>query len=138
MPNFGAPKRRGSSGSADELESLFGDESPNGALNGSFMEQVIDNDQPSQSQESVSENTEQKEMCRDVFLTSSIDGAISLWDRRQEGIIARLAAGPKGTPPWCMSVFSRRDVAKVGLLGNKWRLHICRTAKRDGRRILHA
>jgi len=103
IPTFEPPKRRGSTGSGDELESLFGDESPNGTLNGGLMDQVIDNDQAPESQE-TSDQPEQREMCRDVFMTSSIDGAISLWDRRQDGIIARLAPGPKGTPPWCMSV----------------------------------
>jgi len=104
MPTFEPVKRRGSSGSGDELESLFGDESPNGTLNGGLMDPVVESEQPSQPQETSSDQPEQREMCKDVFMTSSIDGALSLWDRRQEGMIARLAPGPKGTPPWCMSV----------------------------------
>ena len=70
-----------------------------------MMDSIVGNDQ-SASQETVPlEPVEsERDMCRDVFLTSSIDGTLSLWDRRIDGIVARLAPGPKGTPPWCMSV----------------------------------
>ena len=99
-------RRRGSLGSNNSLESLFGDGSPNGTMNEGLMDPVIDNDQPTTTQETVTdEAVSEKETCRDVFLTSSIDGAISLWDRRQDRMVARLAAGSRGAPPWCMSVF---------------------------------
>jgi hypothetical protein len=86
------------------LESLFGDESPNPAMNGGFHDSVIDNQA---SQETVADEApSQQEICRDVFLTSSFDGAVSLWDRRRDGMVARLAPGPRGTPPWCVSVMT--------------------------------
>ena len=37
-----------------------------------------------------------------TFLSSSIDGSLSIWDRRQPSPIARLLP-PRGTPPWCMN-----------------------------------
>lgn len=37
-----------------------------------------------------------------TFLSSSIDGPLSIWDRRQPSPVARLLA-PRGTPPWCMN-----------------------------------
>jgi hypothetical protein len=99
-------RRRGSLGSDNSLESLFGDESP-GGLNEALMDEVIDNrDQNEASQESIVPDAPQTEqqVCRDVFLTSTSDGAITLWDRRRDGMVARLAPGGRGAPPWCMSV----------------------------------
>ena len=37
-----------------------------------------------------------------TFLSSSIDGTLSIWDRRQPSPVARLLP-PRGTPPWCMN-----------------------------------
>lgn len=37
-----------------------------------------------------------------VFLASSIDGMVRIYDRRQDAPISRIQPG-KGTPPWCMS-----------------------------------
>ncbi|KAJ4367929.1 Transcription factor spt8 [Didymella sp. IMI 355093] len=37
-----------------------------------------------------------------TFLSSSIDGSLSIWDRRQPSPVARLSP-PRGTPPWCMN-----------------------------------
>ncbi|XPS68748.1 Transcription factor spt8 [Ascochyta lentis] len=37
-----------------------------------------------------------------TFLSASIDGSISIWDRRQPSPLARLQP-PRGTPPWCMN-----------------------------------
>jgi hypothetical protein len=76
-------------------------------MNEALMDSVIDNDQDTKPQETISEApSPDQQICRDVFLTSSFDGGISLFDRRVDGIVARLAPGPKGTPPWCTSVFS--------------------------------
>lgn len=73
-------------------------------MNG-MMDSIVGNDGNETSQETVpQEPVESEQECRDVFLTSSIDGTLSLWDRRRDGIVARLAPGPRGTPPWCMSV----------------------------------
>jgi WD40 repeat protein len=97
-------QRRGSLASNNSLESLFGDESPNGTLNDAMLDSVIDNDQPT-TQETVSDpSSSGQQICRDIFLTSSFDGGISLWDRRRDGMVARLATGSKGAPPWCTSV----------------------------------
>jgi transcriptional activator SPT8 len=38
----------------------------------------------------------------DVFLSSCIDGTMSIWDRRQSEAVARIPL-PPGVPPWCMS-----------------------------------
>lgn len=38
----------------------------------------------------------------DVFLSSCIDGTMSIWDRRQSSAISRIPV-PRGVPPWCMS-----------------------------------
>ncbi|KAF1357516.1 WD40 repeat-like protein [Lizonia empirigonia] len=37
-----------------------------------------------------------------TFLSASIDGTLSIWDRRQPSPLARLQP-PRGTPPWCMN-----------------------------------
>ncbi|KAF1925841.1 WD40 repeat-like protein [Didymella exigua CBS 183.55] len=37
-----------------------------------------------------------------TFLSSTIDGTLAIWDRRQASPIARLLP-PRGTPPWCMN-----------------------------------
>ena len=41
----------------------------------------------------------------DVLLSSSMDGQVTLIDRRERGLVGRLAASEKA-PPWCMSVSS--------------------------------
>ena len=74
-------------------------------MNEALLEPVIETNQPETTQEPTTDDaTSEKQTCREVFLTSSIDGAISLWDRRQDRMIARLAVGSRGAPPWCMSV----------------------------------
>ncbi|KAF3031470.1 Transcription factor spt8 [Didymella keratinophila] len=37
-----------------------------------------------------------------TFLSSSIDGMLAIWDRRQPSPVARISP-PRGTPPWCMN-----------------------------------
>lgn len=37
-----------------------------------------------------------------TFFSSSIDGSLAIWDRRQPSPVARLLP-PRGTPPWCMN-----------------------------------
>ena len=74
-------------------------------MNEGLLDPVIENGQPEITQEpATADAPSEKQSCRDVFLTSSIDGAISLWDRRQDRMIARLGVGLRGAPPWCMSV----------------------------------
>jgi hypothetical protein len=69
------------------------------------MDPVIETEFSTSSQEIMAkEPSAEKQVCTDVFLTSSIDGTISLWDRRQDRMVARLGPRPLGTPPWCMSV----------------------------------
>ncbi|BEJ10977.1 hypothetical protein CspHIS471_0103990 [Cutaneotrichosporon sp. HIS471] len=43
-----------------------------------------------------------KEMSNDILLTSSMDGQVTLFDRRQGGPVGRLIPGDRA-PPWCMS-----------------------------------
>lgn len=73
-------------------------------MNGMMDSIIGDDNEASQETIPLEPVDTERQMCRDVFLTSSFDGAISLCDRRRDGIVARLAPGPKGTPPWCMSV----------------------------------
>lgn len=47
----------------------------------------------SDTRESLSEST---------LLSSSFDGVLRIWDRRQPNPVARILP-PRGTPPWCMS-----------------------------------
>lgn len=47
--------------------------------------------------------TEYKQMSNDILLTSSMDGQVTLFDRREGGSIGRLIPGDRA-PPWCMSV----------------------------------
>lgn len=47
--------------------------------------------------------TEYKQFSSDVLLTSSMDGQVTLSDRRVGGAVGRLQPGERA-PPWCMSV----------------------------------
>lgn len=47
--------------------------------------------------------TEYKQFSNDVLLTSSMDGQVTLTDRRVGGGVGRLVPGERA-PPWCMSV----------------------------------
>ena len=105
-------------------------------MNEGLLDPVIETDQPEPTQEpTIDDAISEKQICRDVFLTSSIDGAISLWDRRQNRMIARLAVGSRGAPPWCMSVppLSLRDFNQLGMLVCEWRFHLCWPTEWDGR-----
>lgn len=42
------------------------------------------------------------EQSHSIFLTSSIDGSIDIWDRRQQSKAAAIKV-PNGVPPWCTS-----------------------------------
>ncbi len=129
-------RRRGSLGSNNSLESLFGDEPPNGTISEGLLDPVIENDQPETTQgPTTDDGPSEKQTCRDVFLTSSIDGAITLWDRRQDRMIVRLAAGSRGAPPWCMSVrlSPQHDSDELGMLVCEWRFYLCWTTKWDCR-----
>ena len=80
-------------------------------MNEGLLEPVIESNEPETTREPTTDGaSSEKQICRDVFLTSSIDGAISLWDRRQDRMIARLAVGSRGAPPWCMSVYPSPSV----------------------------
>lgn len=48
----------------------------------------------------------------DVFLSSCIDGTMSIWDRRQSNPIARISV-PRGVPPWCMSTCWSLDGSSI-------------------------
>lgn len=50
---------------------------------------------------------EYKTMSNDILLTSSMDGQVTLFDRREGGAVGRLVPGERA-PPWCMSVSPRR------------------------------
>ncbi|KAL9130429.1 MAG: hypothetical protein Q9217_001396 [Psora testacea] len=36
-----------------------------------------------------------------TFLAASIDGSLRIWDKRQQGAVAKIT--PQGVPPWCMN-----------------------------------
>jgi WD40 repeat protein len=117
-PSIFDDRRRGSLASNNSLESLFGDESPNGTMNEALLDPVIDNDESTVNQESVYDTpSSEQQLCRDVFLASSYDGGISLWDRRRDGMVVRLAPGSKGTPPWCTSVYPSPYSTQIRLVG---------------------
>ncbi|TXT08271.1 uncharacterized protein COLE_05195 [Cutaneotrichosporon oleaginosum] len=46
--------------------------------------------------------TSYKAMSNDILLTSSMDGQVTLFDRREGGAVGRLIPGDRA-PPWCMS-----------------------------------
>jgi transcriptional activator SPT8 len=97
-------RRRSSVASDNSLESLFGDGGESVHTNGLLTEDVIDSAGAHEQEKIPPPQEEKKEVCKEVFLCSSIDGAITLWDRRQNHKIEKLGRSPRGTPPWCMSV----------------------------------
>lgn len=49
-----------------------------------------------------------------IFMSSSIDGAINIWDARVSGSSPVLRLGvPDGTPPWCMTASWSNDGDKI-------------------------
>jgi hypothetical protein len=117
-------------GSNNSLESLFGDESPGGNVNEGLLDPVIEGDQSLTSIEMEPEQTSlEQQPCKNVFLTCSIDGAISLWDRRRDKVVAQLAPAPKNTPPWCMSVIPYLIMLMIDLLVYEWGFYLCRSTK---------
>lgn len=80
------------------MESLFGDDDDD---SGSSPKQT----EPDQEPEPEPESTEVKPPVHSysVFMTSTIDGTISIWDRRMKTRAASAAAVKNVTPPWCES-----------------------------------
>lgn len=74
----------------DDMDSLFGD------------------DELEQEQNSNPES-EDKRFDPNIFLTSSMDGSLNIWDlRASKGSVLRIPV-PKTTPPWCMSLCWSND-----------------------------
>ena len=51
---------------------------------------------------SFTDSVSREQTSESTFLSSSFDGSIRIWDRRQPNPIARIVP-PRGTPPFCMS-----------------------------------
>ncbi|CUM65394.1 uncharacterized protein PRCAT00003030001 [Priceomyces carsonii] len=85
-----------------DIDSLFGDsdnEKENG--NGRKIAETKEKAIPKINHDS-SKVSNQKYSNENVFMSSSIDGTINIWDARTSNPVLRLGVS-KGTPPWCMS-----------------------------------
>ncbi|KAM9909627.1 hypothetical protein OXX69_005258 [Metschnikowia pulcherrima] len=92
--------------SNSDVDSLFGsDEEDENGDNGANV-----------SRSSMkSETSNNKTVTEDkIFMSSSIDGAINIWDVRVSGSSPVLRLGvPEGTPPWCMTASWSNDGDKI-------------------------
>lgn len=82
----------------DDMDSLFGDEDdeqPNG-------KQQRSNKQQHRRLSTTNSSTTQQGLDDNVFLSSSIDGSVNIWDLRTNQQVLRFKT-TKGTPPWCVS-----------------------------------
>lgn len=77
----------------DDMDSLFGDDDDDDDNRNNVTDKPKENNQPGDPQSEVDEN---------VFLSSSVDGSLYVWDVRTHKHVLRLKP-PKGTPPWCVS-----------------------------------
>lgn len=80
----------------DDMDSLFGGDEEEGE------------DTNPKSSSSTQEQPAQTRLDDNVFLSSSMDGSLYVWDVRMQKHALRLKA-PKGTPPWCVSACWSHD-----------------------------
>lgn len=96
----------------DDMDSLFGDDEEEGSANEGQKNGVgTDGDIKMEDGEekpkmnntnSASSSKKSNEISHSVFLASSIDGIVDIWDRRQEKRVARIRPH-EGVPPWTAS-----------------------------------
>ncbi|PGH16780.1 hypothetical protein AJ80_05095 [Polytolypa hystricis UAMH7299] len=60
-----------------------------------------DTSDPVKAEESTQDDQQPTIVSDTTFLSSSIDGTIRVWDRRQQDPVARIP--PRDVPPWCMN-----------------------------------
>lgn len=94
----------------DDMGSLFGDEEEEEGSGNEGLKQDTDgdikmeggDDKVKDSKTNNQENKKVNEISHSVFLSSSIDGIVDIWDRRQEKRVARIRPHD-GVPPWSAS-----------------------------------
>ncbi|KAF5212562.1 Transcription factor spt8 [Clavispora lusitaniae] len=92
-----------------DVDSLFGDS------DGEDNDKSNDNDENT-SISNIKSNTSKNKLSTSdsIFMSSSIDGTINIWDARVSGTNAVLKLGvPEGVPPWCMSAMWSNDGDKL-------------------------
>ncbi|KAL2220131.1 WD40-repeat-containing domain protein [Thermoascus aurantiacus ATCC 26904] len=103
-PNLPSIEPSTDAAAPDQGASSIAKDLPNGisepAVNGlPHAEQL---EPPSMTQDSFQPSQPETNIITDnVFLASSIDGTIRVWDRRQPDPVARIS--PRNVPPWCMN-----------------------------------
>ncbi|CCH40968.1 putative WD repeat-containing protein [Wickerhamomyces ciferrii] len=79
----------------DDMDSLFGSDEGDDGVSKS-------NDNINKNDDTYQGNTGTSNYDENIFMSSSIDGSINIWDLRTSRQVLRLKS-PKGTPPWCVS-----------------------------------
>jgi transcriptional activator SPT8 len=83
----------------DDMDSLFGDEEePESRTENTSVDKQAGKPAP------IGLN----QLDSNVFLSSSIDGSINIWDLRTNSQVIKFKS-PKGTPPWCVSACWSQD-----------------------------
>lgn len=95
-------KNDGEGQNPSDVDSLFGDSD--------------EEDNNNVSKESIKTDTSKNKQAtsNNIFMSSSIDGTINIWDARVSGKSAVLKLGvPENAPPWCMTASWSNDGDKV-------------------------
>lgn len=97
----------------DDMDSLFGDEDEEEKRMDFDTQSDDRNRQEKQSMQEISKNTLKTSCDESIFLTSSINGSIHVWDRRTPAKpVVDLQRGPQ-VPPWCMSACWSMDGDRI-------------------------
>lgn len=97
----------------DDMDSLFGDEDEEEKKMDFDTQSDDRNRQEKQSMQEISKNTLKTSCDESIFLTSSINGSIHVWDRRTPAKpVVDLQRGPQ-VPPWCMSACWSMDGDRI-------------------------
>lgn len=97
----------------DDMDSLFGDEDEEEKRMDLDTQSDDRNRQEKQSMQEISKNTLKTSCDESIFLTSSINGSIHVWDRRTPAKpVVGLQRGPQ-VPPWCMSACWSMDGDRI-------------------------
>lgn len=86
-------------GDEDDIDSLFGDSDKDEDNNN---KEAKDRDNDPKRVKDTSKTTSKTLTNENIFMTSSIDGTVNIWDVRQEDPVIKFGI-PEGVPPWCMS-----------------------------------
>lgn len=97
----------------DDMDSLFGDEDEEEKRMDFDTQSDDRNRQEKQSMQEISKNTLKTSCDESIFLTSSINGSIHVWDRRTPAKpVVDLQRGLQ-VPPWCMSACWSMDGDRI-------------------------